>query len=96
MVPTGPDPHGVAIGLGRRLFVSNRGADTVTVIDLGGLTMEATITVAKGPEHLAASPDGRLILVGLPQERVIAVIDAERLEVTRRIPVDGDPHQLAF
>jgi YVTN family beta-propeller protein len=96
MVPTGPDPHGVAIGLGRRLFVSNRGADTVAVIDLARMAVEATIPVAKGPEHVAASPDGRLILVGLPHERAIAVIDAERLEVVRRIPVDGDPHQLAF
>lgn len=96
MVPTGRDPHGVAIGLGRRLFVSNRGADTVTVIDLARLTVEATITVAKGPEHVAASPDGRLILIGLPHERAIAVIDAERLAVIRRIPVDGDPHQIAF
>ena len=96
MVATGSDPHGVAIGLGRRLFVSNRGGDTVTVIDLVRLTVEATITVAKGPEHLAASPDGRLVLVGLPQEHAIAVIDAERLEVIRRIKVDGDPHQIAF
>ena len=68
----------------------------MTVIDLVRLTVEATITVAKGPEHLAASPDGRLILVGLPQEHAIAVIDAERLEVIRRIKVDGDPHQIAF
>ena len=84
------------MGLGRRLFVSNRGGDTVTVIDLARLAVEATIMVAKGPEHLAASPDGRLILVGFPQERGIAVIDAERLEVIRRIQVDGDPHQIAF
>jgi YVTN family beta-propeller protein len=34
--------------------------------------------------------------VALRSDRDVVMIDAERLEVTRRIAVGGDPHQIAF
>ena len=96
-VVTGREPHGVAIShSGRRLFVSNRGDGTVTVINLDTREVERTIKVARGPEHLTASPDGRLILVAAPPDNQVVVIDAARLQVIRRIPLKGDPHQIAF
>lgn len=48
---------------GRRVYVSNYGSDTVSVIDVASLSVIATIPVGDAPYGVAASPDNLKVFV---------------------------------
>jgi YVTN family beta-propeller protein len=57
----GKDPNWIVFTKdGRLAFVSNRGSDTVSVIDVGGLREVKQIPVGKYPQRMAVAevPDG--------------------------------------
>jgi YVTN family beta-propeller protein len=62
----GHHPYGVvASANGRSAYVTNQGANTVSVLDLIGaeLALQKTITVGTNPNKVVASTDGRTLYV---------------------------------
>jgi DNA-binding beta-propeller fold protein YncE len=85
------------------LLVANKSEATVSVIELPGGRVLATLPTATGPHEIAVSPDGRRAAVtgyGTKDEpgRSLTVIDLPSLSVARTIDL-GDyrrPHGAAF
>lgn len=73
-------PHGV--------WVTNREAGTVTLIDPETLKVAATIPSPGFPIRAEATPDGRHVLVTNAEAGTLSVIDAAAREIVRTIDLD--------
>lgn len=78
-----------------RLFVSNEGDGTVSVIDTERSEVVASIEVGSRPRGLGLSPDGTRLYVAVGNENLIAAVDTTSLEVVQRIPAGSDPEAFA-
>lgn len=74
-----------------RLFVTNEGDDTVSVIDAESGKTVKSIAVGGRPRGIGFSPDRSKVYVALGEENAIGVIDTESLEVVKKIPAGSDP-----
>lgn len=88
--------HVIADQQGARAFVTNAGDDTVTVVDLGGLSAIGTIGTGDYPHGLRMSPDGSVIYVANVEDGSVSVIDTAQLTEVARIPVGKAPVQIGF
>jgi YVTN family beta-propeller protein len=86
----------------RRLaFVANLGSDTVSVIDANLGAVVDTVGVGESPEGVAATPDGRWVLVvnsgppapGAPDIETVSIIDAATHQVVSTVP-DFNPNEI--
>ena len=76
-VPTGEGAEGLAIVPGgSALWVGNRAADTLTVLQPGDLAPLATIPAAGFPIRVTATPDGATVLVSCANAGVLRFYDA--------------------
>jgi YVTN family beta-propeller protein len=89
-VKTGLRPYAVALAQGRG-FVTDQYDGTVSVFDLSTLAPVRPITVGDYPEGIAATADGRRIIVANWESNSISVIDAVELKVTGEIKVGDGP-----
>ncbi len=78
-----------------RVFVSNEGDGSVSVIDLDAGEVVATIAVGARPRGIGVSPDGERLYVALGSDNEIAAVDTRSLEVVQRIPAGSDPEAFA-
>jgi YVTN family beta-propeller protein len=78
-----------------KLYVTNMGSNTVSVIDTSQLKVIATVEVGKSPDHAAATPDGRLVYVTNGGSDSVSVIDTNQQQVVMTIPVGKGPHGVA-
>ncbi len=78
-----------------RVFVTNEGGDSVSVIDAATNRVTATIDIGKRPRGVGVSADGSEIYVAISGDNAIAVIDAETLAVKRTFPSGDDPETFA-
>jgi YVTN family beta-propeller protein len=63
-VTTGSKPHGVALSAdGSRLYVSNEGTDTMTVVDTVAKRAVAEVRVGRQPNQVALDPPGEQLRV---------------------------------
>ena len=84
---------------GTQLWVGNKGEDTVSVIDLStGAEVARIATTANAPHEIAPSPDGREVAVVNYGDRLIDIVDADSLEITRTIDLGDNtrPHGLVW
>lgn len=96
-VSTGEKPHGIAVsGDGSRVFVSNEGSDTLSVIDARVLRKVADLKVGRTPNQVALSPSGAHLWVLDNADSTITVIDTSTLSVLRTLPAGRAPHILAM
>jgi YVTN family beta-propeller protein len=96
-VPVGRQPGRVAITRdGRHAYVTNNGADTVSVIDTGSNAVTATIPVGTAPAAVAITPDGRGAYVTDNGADTVTVIDTGSNAVTTTIPVGAKPSGVAI
>ncbi len=84
-----------------RLYTTNIGSDSVTIIDALGPApgpgpKPVNVTVKKGPEGLALSPDGKELWVAPRQGGEIVVLDATTDTVKQSIPFKGAAYRLHF
>ncbi|MBU0604374.1 MAG: beta-propeller fold lactonase family protein [Gammaproteobacteria bacterium] len=86
-VPTGETPYGVAFDRkGERLFVATARAKALEVFD--ARTFEKIKDVPLNADrcwHFTFTPDDKQILIACGRSDAVLVIDAEKLEVTKRI-----------
>ena len=96
-VPVGPTPGFVVVAPGgRHVYVANRAAGVITVVDTAVNQVTATIPVPLGPpQYLAFSPDGRTAYLSIWDEaRTIAtvgVLDTMTNAIVATVPMRSRP-----
>lgn len=90
---TGSKPHGIAVSRdGARVFVSNEGDSTLSIVDARDRRVIAEVSVGERPNQLALTPDGRHVWVLNNGSASITIVDAESGAVVRTIPSGRGPH----
>ena len=80
---------------GGRVFVTNEGSDTVSVIDAATNQVIKTVPVGKRPRGIGISPDGSEVYVAVSGENKIVVLDPASLEIVRGFNSGDDPETFA-
>ena len=92
-IQTGEGAHAFrAMGDKRHIFVSNRVANTISLIDTQTMTVVSELPGPGGPDCLDLMADGRTLLVSSRWARKISVVDIIDKKVVRQIPVGRSPH----
>ncbi len=76
VVQTGARPEGSVVSLdGKEVYVANRDADSITVIDTAQEKAIANITTGKGPVRIVLSPDGKQLAYALMNDNKMGFAD---------------------
>ena len=84
------------MGDGRRIFVTNRAEDTISIVDTQSLTIEKTFAVPGGPDCMEVSADHKELWVTSRWLKQVTVMSLETFKVLRTIPVGRSPHGIFF
>jgi YVTN family beta-propeller protein len=80
-------PEGVAVDPGTHtVYVTNRGDNTVSVIDASTRTVTATVPVGKTPAAVAVDPGTHTVYVTNRGDNTVSVIDAATRTVSATVP----------
>jgi len=96
-IPVGETPgYAVATPDGRQLYVANREARTLTVVDVELEQTIGRIPVSVGPvQFVAFAPDGQTAYLSLydkgSEAGAFGVLDIRTREVVTTVPLDGEP-----
>jgi YVTN family beta-propeller protein len=94
-IKTGAGAHAFrARGDGRHLFVSNRVANTISMVDTRSLSVVGTLPVPGGPDCIELLADGKTLLVTSRWAGRLSVIDVDKRAVVRQIRVGRSPHDV--
>jgi YVTN family beta-propeller protein len=97
VIKAGSDPEQFAISPdGKRLFVANEDAATLSVIDIDRGAAIATISVGREPEGVGITPDGKWVLVTNESDSSVSMLEASTLKLTRSVRVGQRPRDVAF
>jgi YVTN family beta-propeller protein len=88
-IPVGTEPVGVAVDVHHRVFVTNSGANTVSVIDALTNTVSTTIAVGSRPEGVATDPQVGVCVANGGDNTVSVINKANTVIAT--IGVEGLP-----
>src|SRR6185437_1856978 len=89
--------HGFAMARdGRHLYVANRLAGTISIIDTARRRVVHTWRVGLSPDMLQVSADGSELWASDRFDSAISVIATATGRVLHVIPVGGHPHGLTF
>lgn len=92
-LPTGLGAHAFrAMGDRKHVFVSNRVANTISMIDYQSMQVVAQLPGPSGPDCMEVSSDGKLLLVTSRWAKKLTVIDIAARKVVRQINVGKSPH----
>lgn len=92
-IRVGKDPNGVAITHdGLRVYVTNRGNNTVSVIDTATNNVIDTIIVGSNPYGVAVNKNGTKVYVTNMGSDSVSVIDTATNNVTANVSVGKYPH----
>ena len=92
-ITTGAGAHAFrARGDKRHVFVSNRVANTISLIDMQTWSVVAEMPAPGGPDCMEMLADGRTLLVTSRWARKLTFIDIERRQVVRQVAVGRSPH----
>jgi YVTN family beta-propeller protein len=96
-LPAGSRPMKVRVALdGRRVYVSDGRAGTVSVLDSKTYSVLGTIKVGKRPWGLALSPDGKYLFSANGPSNDVSVVDLATNREVRRIPAGEGPWGLTI
>ena len=92
-IQTGRGAHNFQVSQdGKTLFVSNRVAGTISVLDAETLAIKATLNAPGGPDDMALTPDGKELWVTGRFRAYVNVIELASGAVKATIPVGRSPH----
>jgi YVTN family beta-propeller protein len=74
------------------VFVSNRVANTISLIDTQTLAVVAEYPAPGGPDCMEMLNDNRTLLVSSRWARKLSVIDIQTRQVVKQVPVGRSPH----
>ena len=89
------DPAGLVLGGDGRLYVAEREAGSVGVIDTGRMERIAGLPAGDGPFALAYDPVRRRVYVANVRSNDLTVIDAAAGRVFARVPAGASPYGVA-
>lgn len=93
-IATGEGAEGVTVA-GDEVWVTNREADTVTVLDATTLEQKAELESRGFPIRAAATPDGKRVLVTNARAGTLAVFDAATHQRLREVSLAQEARQAA-
>lgn len=95
---TGKSAHNFRpLGNKRHVFVSNRVASTISLIDMTTLDKVGVISgLPAGPDDMEITPDGLNLWVTFRFSRKVGVIDIPSMKLIKIIPVGKSPHGIFF
>lgn len=79
-------------GDGRHIFVSNRVANTISMIDTQAMSVVAQLPGPGGPDCMDLLADGKTLLVSSRWARKLSFVDLDSRKVLRQVPVGRSPH----
>ena len=92
-VPTGDGAHAFrARGDRRHVFLSNRVANTISLIDMQTLSVVAEYKAPGGPDCMEVTADGKTLLVTSRWARKLTYIDIDSRQIVRQVAVGRSPH----
>jgi YVTN family beta-propeller protein len=95
-VGVGQQPQGVGINsAARRVYVANRGSDTLSVVDSASYAVVATVAVGDSPNGVAYNPANDRIYVANGGDNSVTVLRAGDHGLVKTIPVGSSPHGVA-
>ncbi|MEK6254555.1 MAG: hypothetical protein N2B05_07675, partial [Gemmatimonadales bacterium] len=103
-LPTGEGPHEVVISADGSVAVvtdygARSGGNTLTVIDVPGLTVARTIDLGehRRPHGIDFMPGDEVVAVTTEQSRHVVLVNVETGEIVSELPTEGDvSHMLAI
>lgn len=97
LIPTGERPEGsVRSADGRRLYVVNREAHRITVIDTATHSAAGEIATGRGPVRVGLTPDGKTLVYALIHDEAVEFADAAARKVVGRVKLAGRPVSLSL
>lgn len=84
------------MGDGKHVFLSNRVANTISIIDMPTLKIVETFPVPNGPDDMELRKDGTELWVTTRWINRVSVIDMKTKQVKHSIRVGRSPHGLYF
>jgi YVTN family beta-propeller protein len=96
-IPTGKQAHGLYIDrTSTRMFVTNRGEGTISVLDLATRTVKVKWSIPGGgsPDMGNLSADGSIFWVSGRYNGCVYAISTDDGHLIKKIPVGGGPHGL--
>jgi predicted alpha-1,2-mannosidase len=94
-IAAGEEPRDAVLSDGR-LYVTNRGSGSVTVIDTATQRVLATIKTGNGPNGIALGPDGNTAWIADADDNTIQAIDLHRFSVGAPVGVGVSPRAIAI
>ena len=95
-IPVGSKPMGVGMGpLGLHVYVANSGSGTVSVLDIGALTVSTALAPFSTPTALGVSPDSTTVYVTGSAAGAVSTAQKDVLAVTGTIAVGSTPNGIA-
>jgi YVTN family beta-propeller protein len=92
-IATGDGAHAFrALGDGRHLFVSNRVANTISLIDMPSMTVVSELPGPSGPDCMEVLADRRTLLVSSRWARKLSFVDIAGRKLLRQVDVGRSPH----
>jgi YVTN family beta-propeller protein len=92
-IPTGEGAHAFrARGDGKHIFVSNRVANTISMIDTLAMAVVADLPGPGGPDCMEVLADGKTLLVSSRWARKLSFIDIDSRKLVRQVAVGRSPH----
>lgn len=86
---TGPGAEGIALSAdGKEIWVTNRAADTLSIIDVESLVIESTVECPGFPIRVALTNDGELALVSVARSGEVVAVDASSHTEVARAKLD--------
>lgn len=97
MLKVGTDPEQFDVSAdGRRLFISNEDAGTLSVFDLEKNSVLTTVPVGKEPEGARVGPDGKWVLVTSEVGNAVTILDTSSYKPLWSLAVGKRPRDAAF
>jgi YVTN family beta-propeller protein len=97
LIPTGKRPEGSALAPdGGMLYVVNREAAQIVIIDTATNELAGTIKTGKGPVRVAVTPDSRQVVYGLMHDNAVGIADAVKRVEIATVPLPGSPVSLSL
>ena len=96
-IPTGKGAHALrGAGDGKQVFVSNREAGTISVLDMQTLEKLHDLPAPGGPDCMEVTADGKQLWVTSRWAKKLTVIDTVTRTVAAQYPVGRSPHGVYF
>jgi len=96
-IVTGKGAHNFRpLGDGRHVFVSNRVAGTISLVDQVDLAKKSDIAVPNGPDCMEVSADRKWLWVTQRWGKTVAVVDIDARRIVQTIAVGRSPHGIFF